>query len=616
MRATREAGFGDEVKRRIILGTYALSSGYYDAYYGQAQKVRTLISQDFETAFKQADVLVSPTAPTTAFPIGAKVDDPIAMYLNDLATIPANLSGVPGISVPSGLADEDGLPAGFQILAPALADDRVYRVGAALGGAVPALQTPPTTCTSGVAVFTPGFYDDAAALTTATGLCSVAWFKPGTYYFDFHNNSCANVCPSNVFGSGNAGSDLWDIPGNKPVIGGTPTDANGNVLSIPSTSPTMPGSCESPITSTTAVGVQFVFGGDSQIMLEKNAQVELCGTYHADRPPIVVYGLKTGSTPTVAAASSRQPSGTPTTSGSGTWTGVTAANLGTGGPGAVWTTSNASAASTVLTVPGFAPAAAIPAGAVLTGATVHVAHKEPDNKTTSNSSLTVKVGTTTTASVVVAAAGSTTTTTSNIVLNATTNATAFNSLQTEVHKSGYTGATIAYTANAKVAGATTVGPITLDLTYYLPVLRGEAGTCIDGSVSGCTYFMNLLQNGNNKIVFYLQGTTYVPLGDLNFTLSNFSAEIAKFGIVGRQLEFQINNGNPRYTGPIFEIPDNSPGYGYENTTVDLKVHLCTRSSCTTGDPVALTARVQLWDQSGSPVPPGRQVSVLTWAIQR
>jgi aspartyl-tRNA(Asn)/glutamyl-tRNA(Gln) amidotransferase subunit A len=132
MRATRAAGFGDEVKRRIILGTYALSSGYYDAYYGQAQKMRTLISRDFEAAFALADVLVSPTAPTTAFPIGEKVDDPLAMYLNDLATIPANLSGVPGISVPSGLADEDGLPTGLQVLAPALADDRVYRVGAAL----------------------------------------------------------------------------------------------------------------------------------------------------------------------------------------------------------------------------------------------------------------------------------------------------------------------------------------------------------------------------------------------------------------------------------------------------------------------------------------------------
>lgn len=132
MRASRDAGFGDEVKRRIILGTYALSSGYYDAYYGQAQKVRTLISRDFAAAFEKVDVLVSPTAPTTAFKLGEKLDDPIAMYLNDLATIPANLAGVPGISVPSGLADEDGLPAGFQILAPALEDERLYRVGAAL----------------------------------------------------------------------------------------------------------------------------------------------------------------------------------------------------------------------------------------------------------------------------------------------------------------------------------------------------------------------------------------------------------------------------------------------------------------------------------------------------
>ncbi|MEO9324809.1 Asp-tRNA(Asn)/Glu-tRNA(Gln) amidotransferase subunit GatA [Nocardioides sp. C4-1] len=132
MRASRDAGFGDEVKRRIILGTYALSSGYYDAFYGQAQKVRTLITRDFDAAFERADVLLSPTAPTTAFKLGEKLDDPIAMYLNDLATIPANLSGVPGISLPSGLADEDGLPAGIQVLAPALADDRVYRVGAAL----------------------------------------------------------------------------------------------------------------------------------------------------------------------------------------------------------------------------------------------------------------------------------------------------------------------------------------------------------------------------------------------------------------------------------------------------------------------------------------------------
>jgi aspartyl-tRNA(Asn)/glutamyl-tRNA(Gln) amidotransferase subunit A len=136
MALTRADGFGAEVKRRIILGTYALSSGYYDAYYGQAQKVRTLITRDFTAAFEQADVLVSPTTPTTAFPIGERVDDPLAMYLADLATIPSNLAGNAAMSLPCGLSPDDGLPVGFQIMAPTMADDRLYRVGAALEAAL------------------------------------------------------------------------------------------------------------------------------------------------------------------------------------------------------------------------------------------------------------------------------------------------------------------------------------------------------------------------------------------------------------------------------------------------------------------------------------------------
>ncbi|MDN4640267.1 Asp-tRNA(Asn)/Glu-tRNA(Gln) amidotransferase subunit GatA [Agreia sp. PsM10] len=132
MSATREQGFGAEAKRRIILGTYALSAGYYDAYYGSAQKVRTLVQRDFAAAFANADVLVSPTAPTTAFKLGEKTGDPLSMYLNDIATIPANLAGIPGISVPVGLAAEDGLPVGIQFLAPAREDARLYGVAAAL----------------------------------------------------------------------------------------------------------------------------------------------------------------------------------------------------------------------------------------------------------------------------------------------------------------------------------------------------------------------------------------------------------------------------------------------------------------------------------------------------
>jgi aspartyl-tRNA(Asn)/glutamyl-tRNA(Gln) amidotransferase subunit A len=136
MALTRAAGFGPEVKRRIMLGTYALSSGYYDAYYGKAQQVRTLITRDFEAAFAQVDVLISPTSPTTAWPIGERADDPMAMYLADLCTIPTNLAGNAAISIPVGRAPEDGLPVGLQIMAPAMADDRLYRVGAAVEAAL------------------------------------------------------------------------------------------------------------------------------------------------------------------------------------------------------------------------------------------------------------------------------------------------------------------------------------------------------------------------------------------------------------------------------------------------------------------------------------------------
>ncbi|BBZ34416.1 Asp-tRNA(Asn)/Glu-tRNA(Gln) amidotransferase subunit GatA [Mycolicibacterium confluentis] len=141
MALTRAAGFGPEVKRRIMIGTYALSAGYYDAYYNQAQKVRTLIARDLDRAYESVDVLVSPATPTTAFRLGEKVDDPLSMYLFDLCTLPLNLAGHCGMSVPSGLASDDNLPVGLQIMAPALADDRLYRVGAAYEAARGPLPT-------------------------------------------------------------------------------------------------------------------------------------------------------------------------------------------------------------------------------------------------------------------------------------------------------------------------------------------------------------------------------------------------------------------------------------------------------------------------------------------
>ena len=134
--ASRTAGFGAEVKRRIMLGTYALSAGYYDAYYGKAQKVRTLILRDFASAYEQFDLLLSPTSPTTAFPLGEKTADPLTMYLNDTCTIPSNLAGHPAISVPFGTGD-DGLPVGVQLLAPALAEVPMFRAAAVLEQGAP-----------------------------------------------------------------------------------------------------------------------------------------------------------------------------------------------------------------------------------------------------------------------------------------------------------------------------------------------------------------------------------------------------------------------------------------------------------------------------------------------
>jgi len=139
MVATRTQGFGPEVKRRIMLGTYALSAGYYDAFYGQAQKVRTLIARDFAAAYQDVDVLLSPTTPTTAFALGA-IEDPLTMYLNDTCTIPTNLAGDAAMSVPFG-TDAAGLPVGVQVLAPALGEEPMFRAAAVVEAAAPARST-------------------------------------------------------------------------------------------------------------------------------------------------------------------------------------------------------------------------------------------------------------------------------------------------------------------------------------------------------------------------------------------------------------------------------------------------------------------------------------------
>ena len=147
--ATRAAGFGDEVKRRIMIGTYALSAGYYDAYYLKAQQVRQLIRQDFETAFQTVNAILTPATPSAAFPLGEKQDDPVTMYLNDVFTVPANLAGIPGISVPAGFS-ESGLPLGLQVLSGAFCEDTLYQVARCLELQAGLSSEPPRHASAGL----------------------------------------------------------------------------------------------------------------------------------------------------------------------------------------------------------------------------------------------------------------------------------------------------------------------------------------------------------------------------------------------------------------------------------------------------------------------------------
>ncbi|KRB72726.1 hypothetical protein ASE01_22005 [Nocardioides sp. Root190] len=493
--------------------------------------------------------------------------------------------------------------------------------GDELGGSVPPLRRPPTSCSGNVATFEPGYYDNAAALSTASNLCALAWFKPGTYYFDFHNDSCANVCPTSIFGSA---GNTWRLNGRK-LIGGTWRGAGGNTNTPPPSNIDMNleqdgvrvPTCVSPITDVNAQGVQFVFGGTSRLYIDQNTEMELCGSYHADRPPIVIHGLKNGGTPSAANINDLSASANPTAAGDGTWTGLTAPNVTSVANGnASWAPGSASARSTTVTANGFVPSTAIPAGAVVTSATLRVRHQNADATTNSAASATLRVGTTTSASLSLAdgtGKGYSVMTTSSVTFNSSTNPGVFNALQRAVYDGTYTGATVAYTARSRANVSSTLDAVLLDLTYYVPVLRGQTGTCV---ATGTSCPMVSMKNGNNKILLYLQGTTYAPLGYFDILLGNFSAEVAKFGIVARELDFAITNGNPSHTGPIFEIPDNSPGFGFNTTLVNLDVYVCPGTSCTSGGELALNTKVKVFDDGDPSAGGDREMSVLSWSHTR
>jgi hypothetical protein len=483
----------------------------------------------------------------------------------------------------------------------------------ALGGTIAYRPVPANvsaSCPGGIVTFDPGYYDDAAALSglmSGNGACgsSVWWFRPGVYYFDFQNSS--GTVP------GLTGNDQWLIKAGQ-LIAGTPTSASGAVLSQPQNPATVPGACQNPIKSTSAVGVQFIFGGDSQLQVGNGADAEICGTYYAGKPPIVAYGLKSN----VSASVSTTDSAATSVSGVGfapsSSTLPVVLSTASDGKLATWTyTAKGGSKNTgSLALSAFAPPT-IPSGSTVTAATMRIVY----GVSPAVSSRTVTI---------TPASGAPTTTTLNpgaMAAGATQSFPISASLARGLLTSGSGGASMAYTSVMSGAGTESIDAILLDLTSTVTV-RAETAAAVPGNCLAKAYTGGsggqcaVLSTGTSFAGrFYMQGTTYVPIAPVDLTLNNITSQVFRFGVIARTLWIK-ETGSVSYTGPVIEIPDNSPGYGPGGTVVYLTVYVCPASSTCSSSigRLSLRARVYIYDPSGSPSPPARQMTVQSWATLR
>jgi hypothetical protein len=509
--------------------------------------------------------------------------------------------------------------------------DPNYAFEPAFGGNNPLIYqpVPPVTsssCPGKVVAFSPGYYDDAVALNAlmngqGSNPCrgSVWWFKPGSYYFDFHNSSNPLI----------PGNDIWNVADGQ-VIAGTPVDSSGNTLLKPTVPATVPGACQNPITSTSAVGVQFIFGGDSQLQLSGTADAEICGTYNSSRPPIAVYGLKSGTESPVA-PSVRTLTAVP--SADAVWGGTaTVTNLANSDANsASWNNAASGSQTGSFTVSGFTTAASpVPAGSVLlNSATLTVRYQNTAGASsdarsvvltplkadgTAGSPITVNLPSTSGAGIQ----------TANVDLY--TGGTS--ALAAAIHSYGYAGMSATYSVKVNHTGTEKVDTVQLSLGYTAPAFRGETTTAVPGNcVASTSVYTGTTGGGcavlttsvgpNYKGRFYVQGTTYVPAAVVDLTLNNITAQVLRFGVISRSLWVK-ETGSITYSGPVIEIPDNSTTYGPGGTVVYLNAYICEAAatcSVSTGK-LGLRARVLIYDPSGSPNPPARQVIVQSWAMQR
>jgi len=492
------------------------------------------------------------------------------------------------------------------------------------GGVVPTYRTAPAAtaanCPGKVVTFQPGYYDDATALNAlmngvGSNPCkgSVWWFTPGIYYFDFHNSSNPLL----------SGGDVWTVKDGQ-LVGGTPVNSAGTVISKPASPASIPGACQNPIKDDAAVGVQFLFGGDSQIQLSGTADAEICASYHTNRPPIAFYGVKSGAES--QASDTVKPSNVvnPPAPVLFTSASVTAPNLANAdGAGASWVKTTTTSETGSFTVGGFAPTSPIPAGSVLNSATLRVVYTNTAGVTGDARTvvLTPTAGGAAISSTLPSTSGNATQTASVNLYSSGTGP-----LATAIHTFGFTGATMALTSKLAHSGTETIDALQLDLTYTVPAFRAEdatiaGGNCLTGTYTGSTgggcAVLTTSIGASYKGNFYIQGTTYVPKAVIDLTLNNITAQVLRFGVISRSLWVK-ETGSITYSGPVIEIPDNSPGFGPGGTVVYLDVYLCqAAASCTTSTGVlSLRARVLIYDPSTVPSPPARQITVQSWSVQR
>lgn len=494
-------------------------------------------------------------------------------------------------------------------------------------GAAPVYRAAPTAtaanCPGKLVTFQPGYYDDARALNllmngVGSNPCkgSVWWFTPGTYYFDFHNSSNPLL----------SGSDVWSIDDGQ-LVAGTPVNSAGTVISKPTVPASVPGACQNPIKDDAAVGVQFIFGGDSQLQLTGTADAEICASYHTDRPPIAIFGLKAGAETTGPAEVTKLSSVTSDANFGAT---ASTANLvDSDSFSASWTKPSATptAQTATFAAGGFAPASTVPAGSVLKSASLTVTYQNAANSTQDvrTVTLTPRSATGTLGTPIpVPLPSSSNAGIQSLTLDLFGGGTS--DFAAAVHSLGYAGANAAYSIQTKHAGTEKVDTVQLKLSYTAPAFRGEntatvPGNCLASTYTGATgggcAVLTTSIGPNYKGRFYVQGTTFVPAAVIDLALNNITAQVLRFGVISRSLWVK-ETGSISYSGPVIEIPDNSPGFGAGGTVVYLDVYLCEASAtCSVAaGKLRLRARVLIYDPSTIPSPPARQITIQSWAVQR